>query len=302
LIFVSVIGLAVSLAYLWFSAPDLALTQLSVEVVTIVLMLLALRYLPQQAAQSPRGRARLHLIVAALGGCGAAALTYAMITRPFESISWFYRDNAVPGGGGTNVVNVILVDFRGFDTLGEICVLAMAALGVHALLQNLRLVPYVPSAASPADRHPIMLAMLVRPLLPLALAVSLYVLLRGHNLPGGGFIAGLIAGVALILQYIAQGIDFASERLRVNSLRVVAAGLALALGTGLASWFFAAPFLTTSHRYVDLPMIGKTELASALVFDIGVYMVVVGVCLLVLTELGALSRREAVSLQNARGE
>ena len=296
-IYMSVVGLVVSLAFVRFSAPDLALTQLSVEVVTIVLLLLSLRFLPPAA---PRGESRLRLArdatLALLGGGGLAILTYAMLTRPFETISGFYLANSVPGGGGSNVVNVILVDFRGFDTLGEITVLALAALGVHATLEGLRLKPYSGAASREADRHPVMLAMLMRPLLPLALAVSVYVLLRGHNLPGGGFIAGLITGVAFMLQYVASGIDFAQARLqRIDYIKVAATGLALAVGTGLASWVFGMPFLTSAHGYVHPPLIGKTELASAMMFDVGVYLVVVAAVLLILSELGGLSRRELVT-------
>jgi multicomponent K+:H+ antiporter subunit A len=293
IVFMSVVGLIVSLTFVRFSAPDLALTQLSVEVVTIVLLLLALRYLPAVGAEAlPRARNVGHITLAVVGGAGVAALCYAMLTRPFETISGYFLANAVPGGGGSNVVNVILVDFRGFDTLGEITVLAMAALGAHALLRGLRLSPYPDATSREADRRPVMLAMLVRPLLPLALVVSLYILLRGHNLPGGGFIAGLTTAVALILQYVARGIDFARERLPIDSVRMLALGLALATLTGIASWLFGAPFLTSAYRYVALPLIGNVEIASALLFDLGVYLVVVAGTILILTELGSLSRRE----------
>jgi len=235
-------------------------------------------------------------------GAGVSALTYAMLTRPFDTISGYHLANSVSGGGGTNVVNVILVDFRGFDTLGEITVLAMAGLGLYALLDGLRLVPHAVTSRKEADRHPIMLAELMRPLLPLALAVSVYILLRGHNLPGGGFIAGLIAAVALILQYLASGIDFASERFRVNYVRLLGWGLAVATGTGLASLAFGYPFLTTTFGYVYPPVIDKFELASAMVFDLGVFLVVVGAVLLALSELGQLSRREIGRASEARGE
>ncbi|MCW5737844.1 MAG: monovalent cation/H+ antiporter subunit A [Enhydrobacter sp.] len=301
-IYMSVVGLIVSLAFVRFSAPDLALTQLSVEVVTIVLLLSSLRFLP---AASPRDESRSRLtrdaMLAVLGGGGLAILTYAMLTRPFDTISGFYLANSVPGGGGSNVVNVILVDFRGFDTLGEITVLALAALGVHASLDGLRLQVHTDVAAREADRHPVMLAMLMRPLLPLALTVSVYILLRGHNLPGGGFIAGLITGVGLMLQYVARGIDFSAARLqRLDYIKVTATGLALAGGTGLASWLFGQPFLTSAHGYVYPPLIGKMELASAIVFDLGVYLVVVAGVLLVLSELGGLSRHERGTVAPAR--
>jgi multicomponent K+:H+ antiporter subunit A len=290
--FASVVGLVVSLAFIRLSAPDLALTQLSVEVVTIVLLLLSLRFLPEEApAEAPPVR-RADVGIAAAGGLGAALLAYAMMSRPLETISHWFVANSYEGGGGTNVVNVILVDFRGFDTLGEVVVLAVATLGAHALLEGLRLRPLAPGAASEADRHPVMLAMLMRPLLPLALTVALYILLRGHNLPGGGFVAGLITGVALILQYLAVGIEVTSARLRVDHLRLFAAGLGLATLTGVASMLLGWPFLTSTHGYVDIPLVGKTHLASAMLFDIGIYLAVVATVLLILSELGRLSLHE----------
>ncbi|WP_291864265.1 monovalent cation/H+ antiporter subunit A [Bradyrhizobium sp.] len=302
-IFLSTVGLMVSLAFIRFKAPDLALTQLSVEVVTIVLLLLSLRFLPGQVTiRSSVLRKLRDGALALLGGAGVAALTYAMLTRPFETISGYHLANAYAGGGGTNVVNVILVDFRGFDTLGEIAVLAMAALGLHALVDGLRLKPYAESAKQDADRYPIMLAEMMRPLLPLALAVSVYILLRGHNLPGGGFIAGLIAAVAFMLQYLASGIDFATTRMRLDYMRILGAGLLIATATGLASWLFDRPFLTSTFGYVHPPMIEKFELASAMVFDLGVFLVVLASILLALSELGTLSRRELIAEPSSREE
>ena len=301
LAFVSLVGLVVTMVFVRFSAPDLALTQVSVEVVTIVLLLLALRFLPAIAtASDPAPRRMRDAGLALLGGGGVAALTYAMLTRPFETISGYHIANSVSGGGGTNVVNVILVDFRGFDTMGEIAVLAMAALGLHALLDGLRLPPHAGSAASLADRHPIMLRELMRPLLPLALTIAVYIFLRGHNLPGGGFIAGLITAVALMLQYLAGGIDYAAERLRFDYVRVLGLGLAIAVATGLASWVAGYPFLTSTFGYVYPPLIDKFELASAMAFDLGVLLVVVASVLLILAELGALSRREITAQQPAQ--
>ncbi len=298
-IFMSVVGVVVALAFIRYKAPDLALTQLSIEVVTIVLLLLALRFLPANARpQSSRSNKLRDAFLAVLVGAGTAALAYAMLTRPFDTISGYHLANSVPGGGGTNVVNVVLVDFRGFDTLGEIAVLAMAALGLHALLDGLRLKPLALSAKTEADRHPVMLAQLMRPLLPLALTVSVYVFLRGHNLPGGGFVAGLIASVALMLQYLASGIDFATARLRVDYIRVLGLGLAVATATGLASWLFGYPFLTSTFGHVHPLTIHEFELASAIVFDLGVFLVVMAGILLALSELGGLSRREQPAVRS----
>jgi multicomponent K+:H+ antiporter subunit A len=138
--------------------------------------------------------------------------------------------------------------------------------------------------------------MLMRPLLPLALMVSVYLFLRGHHLPGGGFVAGLVTGVALILQYLASGIAFAGARLPQRLAPWLAAGLICAAGVGAASWWFGAPFLTTAHGHIMVPLIGEVELASALVFDLGVYLVVVSVVLMVLAELGKLSLKKESSL------
>jgi multicomponent K+:H+ antiporter subunit A len=123
-------------------------------------------------------------------------------------------------------------------------------------------------------------------LLPLALLVSAFIFLRGHNLPGGGFIAGLITAVALIMQYLANGVAWTQTRLPGNMHPVIAVGLLLATVTGLASWVFGYPFLTSTFTYLYWPIVGKFEVASALAFDLGVYLVVVGATLMILIYLG----------------
>ncbi len=290
LIVMGALGLLVSLIFVKFSAPDLALTQLSVEVVTIVLLLLALYFLPQYSpAESSRARRIRDIGVAGLAGGGAAALTWSVLTRPYESIADFFLENSVPGGGGGNVVNVILVDFRGFDTLGEISVLALAGLGIYAMLRDLRLPgPACDARGRPwnRDMHPTIMAALTRLLLPLALLVSAFIFLRGHNLPGGGFIAGLITAIALIMQYLANGVEWTHSRMTSNLHPVIGAGLLIGLLTGLASLFFGYPFLTSAFTHVHWPVIGDFELASAIAFDLGVYLVVVGATLLILVHLG----------------
>ncbi len=300
-IFLSVVGLVVALAFLRLAAPDLALTQLSVELATIILFLLALRFLPERARHEPGPARHGRDALMALGvGAIISLLAFAMLSRPFETISGYHVAMSKPGGGGTNVVNVTLVDFRGFDTLGEIAVLAIAALGLLALLDGLRLTPQARGALPPAaPRDAIMLRMLIQPFFPLALAVSAYIFLRGHNLPGGGFIAGLVAAIAILLQYLSQGISFAQGRLRADFTRLLGAGLAIATATGLASWIFGFPFLTSTFAYVTAPVVGKFELASAMIFDLGIFLVVVATILIALTELGGLSRRE-IDLTNRK--
>jgi len=293
LILIGAVGLTVALIFIKFSAPDLALTQLSVEVVTIVLLLLALYFLPQESpAESGTPRRLGDGVLALAAGTGAGLLAWAVLTRPYQTIAGYFLDNSLTGGGGSNVVNVILVDFRGFDTLGEITVLALAGLGIYAMLEHLRLPgPARDPQGRPwdADRHPAIMASFTRLLLPLALLVSLFIFLRGHNLPGGGFIAGLITAVALIMQYLANGVAWTQVRLPGSNMHpLIAAGLAIATVTGLASFAFGHPFLTSTFGHVHWPLVGEFELASAMAFDLGVYLVVVGATLLILIHLGAM--------------
>jgi len=292
------VGLVTSLTFLGLSAPDLALTQLSVEIVSTVLLLMGLALLP---ATSPRESGALRrgrdAVLALAGGGSMAWLSWLVLTRDHDAISWYFLENALPKGGGSNVVNVILVDFRGYDTFGEITVLGIAAVGVLALLDGLRvrrpalgLNPW--SRGFP--RQPLMLRMAARLVLPLALTASAYIFWRGHNLPGGGFIAGLITAVALVLQYMAMGQDRADTVLRAHGgqrfTRWVGGGLAIAGLTGLGAFAFGRPFLTSAHGNPTLPLLGELPLASAALFDLGVYVTVVGATLLTLTVLAAASK------------
>lgn len=293
LILLSIAGLLVALAFARFAAPDLALTQLSVEVVTMVLLMLALYYLPARTpVESSSLRKLRDFVLAAASGMVVMLLAYAVLTRPYDSIAGYYLQHSVEGGGGHNVVNVILVDFRGFDTLGEISVLAIAALGVFAMLHGLRLPARTHDdhdRAWSADRHPPILATLARLLLPLALLVAVFIFLRGHNLPGGGFIAGLVTAVALVLQYIACGSRWVRTRLPLNYSRTAGLGVFIAGLTGLGSWAFGYPFLTSSFGHFHLPLVGEFELATAMLFDLGVYLTVVGATLLILAGIGELN-------------
>ncbi|WP_077001777.1 monovalent cation/H+ antiporter subunit A [Variovorax sp. KK3] len=314
-------GLVCCTTYIWFSAPDLALTQLVVETVTTVLMLLGLRWLPMRTAKPQPMRARLRpwgrrgrdLLVAAAAGCGMSAIAWIMMTRPFpQSISPFFLEHALPQGGGTNVVNVMLVDFRGFDTFGEITVLGIVALTVYALLRRFRPAPEsmaLPSQqrAQPDDGSSDLLnprrakdtavgylmvpAVLVRFLLPLAVLVSIYFFMRGHNQPGGGFVAGLVMSVALLLQFIVSGAEWVEEHLRIYPRRWIAIGLLLALGTGGGAIALGYPFLTTHTAHLHLPVLGDLHVPSALFFDIGVFALVLGATMLILTALAHQSIR-----------
>ena len=296
LIMLGIAGLVVSLTFVYFSAPDLALTQLLVEVATIVLMMLALHWLPQQQgggqsdpADSTWRRGR-DAVVAIAAGAGIAALAYMVLGRPLESISPFYLANTISQGGGANAVNVIIVDFRGFDTLGEITVMVIAGIVVHALLNGFRPEPPLGQTVRlSADRPPLMLVVIGRWLLPLATMVSIYLYMRGHNLPGGGFIAGLLLAIALLLQFLGNGQEVANRQLNMSFAPWMGWGLLIAGGSGLASWYFGAPFLTTTYDYPMWPIVGAVPLASAAVFDLGVFLCVTGATMVALLSLAKLS-------------
>ncbi|UVH52892.1 monovalent cation/H+ antiporter subunit A [Pseudomonas sp. CBSPBW29] len=319
---VSVCGLMTCVTFVWFSAPDLALTQLVVEVVTTVLILLGLRWLPRRIEEvSPlpsslrkaRVRRLRDLLLSTVVGGGMALLSYAMLTRQTPNdISSFYLSRALPEGGGSNVVNVMLVDFRGFDTLGEITVLGAVALTVYALLRRFR--PSKESMELPAQQRQLapdvatdlvnprqasdtalgfmmVPAVLVRLLLPIALVVSFYLFMRGHNQPGGGFVAGLVMSVAFILQYMVAGTQWVEAQMSLRPMRWMGFGLLSATLTGLGALFAGYPFLTTHTWHFSLPVLGDIHVASALFFDVGVYAMVVGSTLLMLTALGHQSVR-----------
>ena len=319
---VSVCGLMTCITFVWFSAPDLALTQLVVEVVTTVLILLGLRWLPRRIEEvsplpSSLRKARIRrlrdFLLSTVVGGGMALLSYAMLTRQTPNdISSFYLSRALPEGGGSNVVNVMLVDFRGFDTLGEITVLGAVALTVYALLRRFR--PSKESMQLPAQQRQLapdvatdlvnprqasdtalgfmmVPAVLVRLLLPIALVVSFYLFMRGHNQPGGGFVAGLVMSVAFILQYMVAGTQWVEAQMSLRPMRWMGFGLLSATLTGLGALFVGYPFLTTHTWHFSLPVLGDIHVASALFFDVGVYAMVVGSTLLMLTALGHQSVR-----------
>ncbi|MCR6671717.1 MAG: monovalent cation/H+ antiporter subunit A [Devosia ginsengisoli] len=315
-------GLATCITFVWFSAPDLALTQLLVEVVTTVLILLGLRWLPKRRqdanidvakSRGARFRRARDVALAIMSGTGLAFMAYAVMTRDApRSIASFFVENAYALGGGHNVVNVILVDFRGFDTLGEITVLGIVALTTFALLRRFR--PAADSIERPeqqviqsgfegqrsADAEGTILSdflfvpsVIMRWLFPVIIVLAIYLFLRGHDQPGGGFIAGITMSIAFVLQYLAGGTRWVEDRLRILPTYWIGAGLLLALLTGLGSWLFGYPFLTTSFRYLDLPLFGKIPMATALLFDLGVFILVVGATVLILVAIAHQSIRGA---------
>ncbi len=308
LIIVNVIGLICSLAFVYLSAPDLALTQISVEVVTLVLMLLALYFLPKTSVVESLPPARLvHGGLSLLVGLAVGGVTWATMTRDFTSLSEYYWQQALPGSGGTNVVNVILVDFRGFDTFGEIMVLGIAALVIFALLEGMlggplaaKLAAWSPGQRVSPGRHPVVMVAVTRVMLPLSMMVGAFIFLRGHNLPGGGFIAALIVSISLIMQYMASGFGWAERQVHFDYHVLIGGGALVAAATGIAAMVLDVPFLTSGYHHFHWPIVGDFELSSTIAFDLGVFLTVVGGVMLALAQLsrvGQQTDRERVNLE-----
>ncbi|SFR39346.1 monovalent cation/H+ antiporter subunit A [Litoreibacter janthinus] len=301
LILIGIVGLMVSIGFAFLSAPDLAMTQFTVEVVTIILMLLALNFLPNRTPiESSVLRRVRDAGLAIAGGLASFAMAYHYMLRDpvSASISEFHLANSYKGGGGTNVVNVILVDFRGFDTFGEIIVLSIAALLIYALTETLlggpvsaKLLNRKPDQPRAGDMHPMMMVVLTRGMMPVVVMVGFYIFLRGHNEPGGGFIAGLIVSIGVVMQYMASGFSWTSARLKYPYHGVIGAGVLVAGLTGIGSWFVSKPFLTSDFTYVRIPPFEKFELATAALFDVGVLLSVVGAVMLSLESFSRLDRR-----------
>lgn len=319
LILLSGAGLVTCITFVWLSAPDLAVTQLLVEIVTTVLILLGLRWLPKRVEDGPalaaapiaRLRRFRDLALAAAVGVGMTLIAYAVMTRtPPPTIADYFLEKAYSEGGGRNVVNVILVDFRGFDTFGEITVLGIVALTVFALLRRFR--PAPDSVESPEQQriqkafdearpdrdagetvsdYLMIPAVIMQWLFPPIIVFAAYLFIRGHDLPGGGFAAGIAMAAAFILQYMAAGTKWVEDRLRVLPVKWIGLGLITAALTGAGSWLFGYPFLTSHARYVDLPLVGEIPLASAILFDLGVFSLVVGATVLMLIALAHQSIR-----------
>ena len=328
---VGITGYGMAALFAFHGAPDLALTQVLVETVTLIAFVLVLRRLPARLGQEhgTAHRALRTIVGIAVGLLMAVVAVVALGARTALPISLVLPDLVHFVGHGNNIVNVVLVDVRGWDTLGELSVLIAAATGVASLVflrsrtGNLPRVPdnrrrrtlrarlrpvretvaaeYVPGVQDPSMRNSwllagrmlapenrsILLEVVVRLLFHTVIVLSVYILFAGHNLPGGGFAGGLVAGLALAGRYLAGGRYELGAAAPLDAGKLLGVGLVLAAGTAIAPLFFGAHALTSTWFEATIPVLGHLEFTTSTVFDIGVYLVVIGMVLDVLRSLGA---------------
>lgn len=342
-VLVSVTGLGMVALFATSGAPDLALTQVLVETVTMVTFALVLRRLPARLGEHNAQVSRLpRALLAASAGLVMACITIvATQARIHEPISTAFKKLAYELGHGTNIVNVALVDLRGWDTMGELSVLVVAATGVASLVFINHRTDFLSSTANlpkatrrgalrplvettegvrfqtaenresprawlvggqrmdPAARS-IFLEVIVRILFHTIMVVSIYVLFAGHNGPGGGFAGGLVAGMALVMRYIAGGRWELGAAAPTDAGRLLGLGMLLAVGSAIVPLFFGQPPLTSTFWEADIPVLGHIEFVTSTIFDMGVYLVVIGLVLDVLRSLGAEVDRQTQEMR-ARG-
>ena len=274
-----VVGYGVALTFLLYGAPDLAMTQFSVETLTVVIYVLVFRHFRNLGPLSPPWvRARDLIIGAGIGTVIGGLVLSVSTTDTAGQLREYFVQFGPTLGHGRNIVNVILVDFRAFDTMGEITVLATAAIGVRALLRLAEINGTDPGAAATGATSPIFQTA-ARLLMPLLLLFAMFLLWRGHNEPGGGFVGGLVAAAAFSLYLIAYGVDRARRALFVNPMTLLGAGLLVALVSSIPSVMRRQPFLTAQWLAEPIPV------GTPVLFDIGVFMVVTGVVLMMIFSL-----------------
>ncbi|HEY5841626.1 MAG TPA: hydrogen gas-evolving membrane-bound hydrogenase subunit E, partial [Mycobacterium sp.] len=335
---VGVTGYGCGAIFAFHGAPDLALTQFLVETLTLVIFVLVLRTLPAEADAENMRRLRVPraLLAIAVGATVTGLAAFAMAARTTTPVSALLPDAAYDRGHGANTVNVILVDIRAWDTLGEISVLLVAATGVASLVFRHRrfgAAPRVPQAAGQPDIGPtvgpisstvpyspavgditwlrgseyrdpryrsLVLEVATRLIFPVIMVLSAYFFFTGHNTPGGGFAGGLTAGLALVLRYLAGGRYELGETLPLDAGKILGVGLGLSAGTAFASLLVGAPALSSALIEFDVPVLGHIKFVTALFFDLGVYLIVVGLVLDVLRSLGARIDEEIVAAVASR--
>lgn len=300
----STVGMTVTLLFATQGAPDLAITQLVVEAVSIVVFFLVIRKLPMYFSDRPTNVTRWNrfAIAVAVGLLVVFGGWQAMAGRIHAPVSELMPAEAFEFGNGENIVNVILVDIRAWDTVGELSVLLVTATGVASLI-------YLQSRSGKIDRAPeelreagqtlpgvgtlpvrersVVLEVATRALFPTMLLLSIWLLFVGHNNPGGGFAGGVVAGLAFILRYLAGGRYELGEAMPIPAGRLLGTGLFVAAAGGAAPLLFGNSVLESTPVHLDLGWFGEIHFTTAMILDIGVYILVIGLAIDLVSALGA---------------
>ena len=275
------IGYSIAILFMLYSAPDLSMVQFAIETLTVILFVLVIYRLPKFIQRTKRIPNVSDLIISLASGGLMTLLMLLVSSHTSDStLSDFYSYNSLSNAYGRNVVNVILVDFRGLDTLGEITVLAIAAIGVLALIQLTLGDKEMSSIPQRKIQKSVLLESSALYMTPLLLIFSIFLLLRGHNKIGGGFVGGLVAASALMLYAIAISPNALRKLISIKPRLLVASGLLIALVSGLMGMVWGKPFMTGLWLPQTLAVIGKV--GTPILFDIGVYLAVIGVVLWIL--------------------
>ncbi|EGD55002.1 putative monovalent cation/H+ antiporter subunit A [Gordonia neofelifaecis NRRL B-59395] len=315
LLTLGITGYGCGALFAMYGAPDLALTQFLVESLTLVVFVLVLRKLPPEATPKQRtGHRPVRIVIAVAFGAMLVLIgLFAAAARSTEPLHVYLGDAAYEFGHGANAVNVLLVDIRAWDTLGEISVLIVAATGVASMVFRSRRFGAVPRVTESAlaerrngddpshgrttwlrgsemrdpSQRSLILEATTRLVFPTLVVLSVYFFFAGHNAPGGGFAGGLVMGLALVLRYLAGGRYELGEAMRIEAGTILGAGLAISATTAAVSLFLGAPALSSAVIEMHLPVFGEVHIVTALFFDLGIYLIVVGLVLDILRSLGA---------------
>ncbi|WP_026460275.1 Na+/H+ antiporter subunit A [Schaalia suimastitidis] len=320
-ILLGAVGLGVALLWASQGAPDLALTQIVVEAVGIVVFVLVLRRLPTYFSDRPLQRSRWwRFALALVTGVGVVATgLYASSARIHDSVATLMPSEALDFGHGKNIVNVILVDIRAWDTVGELSVLLVIATGVAALIhvrsrgRSPRSLPRATTSAAtprflrgvalldPRERSTVM-EVVTHLLFHTMLVLSVWLLFIGHNSPGGGFVGGVVAGLAFLLRYLAGGRYELAEAMPLSAGRVLGFGLFLAGLGALLPLLAGNTVLESTAIDWSLGVLGEIHFTTAMLLDVGVYVLVIGLVLDLVSTLGSeidLHAREHTEQVNA---
>ena len=293
LILVGSAGFVVALWFFALGAIDVGVTQLLVELLTVVALVLILRRLPSVFHPVAKNRQVFTAAIAIGVGVLATAVTLVFTGgRDISAVGQYFLDEAYKDTGGTNVVNTILVDYRALDTFGELTVIAVAGIVLIGILRSRHMLlsrgtddsAYSNSSLARTADNTLPIRVIARWAAPVIILLSFHLFWRGHYEAGGGFIAALVGATGIALAYLGASED-RSAPVRWPYRGLLASGVIVAVLSGV--WGYqVGSFLKPVRFDIALPWGGEYGFTSAMVFDLGVYLAVLAIIIAVINELG----------------